>query len=118
MVRLEHGQPLRFGTDGNRGVVRDPNTGAFSVVDVAEVGADALVVHDAHADDPSYAFALSRLSGQDLRYTPIGVFRSVERPTYDEQMTAQIETAREASSADTAAELGALLRGNDTWIVA
>ena len=35
--------------------------------------------------DPSYAFALSRLSGTDLRYTPIGVFRSVERPTYDDR---------------------------------
>jgi len=118
MLRLEHGQPLRFGADGSRGVVRDPKTGAFSVVDVAEVGTDALVVHDAHSDDPSYAFALSRLAGEDLRYTPIGVFRAVERPTYDEQMAAQVETAQRASSADGLAALGSLLRGNDTWTVA
>jgi 2-oxoglutarate/2-oxoacid ferredoxin oxidoreductase subunit beta len=116
MLRLEHGEPLRFGTD--RGVVRDPATGTLRVAEIAEVGTDALVIHDAHNDDPSYAFALSRLSGQDLRYTPIGVFRSVERPTYDEQMTAQVETAQGASSADSAAALSALLRGNDTWTVA
>jgi 2-oxoglutarate ferredoxin oxidoreductase subunit beta len=118
MLRLEHGEPLRFGADGSRGVVRDPRTGAFSVVDVADVGTDALVVHDAHAEDPSYAFALSRLSGQDLRYTPIGVFRAIDRPTYDEQMTTQVETAQGARDADSSGELTTLLRGNDTWIVA
>jgi 2-oxoglutarate ferredoxin oxidoreductase subunit beta len=116
-IKLEHGQPLRFGADGSRGVVRNRSTGAFEIADVAEVGLDALVVHDAHADDPSYAFSLSRLSGQDLRYTPIGVFRSVVRPTYDEMMTNQVEKAQGASDADSAAELAALLRGNDTWTV-
>jgi 2-oxoglutarate ferredoxin oxidoreductase subunit beta len=117
LLRMEHGQPLRFGSEGSRGVVRDPSTGGLRVADVAEVGTDALVVHDAHTDDPSYAFALSRLSGQDLAYTPIGVFRSVERPTYDELMTNQVETAQGASDADSATGLTALLRGNDTWTV-
>ena len=72
-----------------------------------------VVVHDAHADDPSYAFALSRLSGSDLHYTPMGVFRSVERATYDGMLNEQLDRARAAAEPD----LAGLLAGNDTWTV-
>src|SRR6187397_2731543 len=53
-IRLEHGAPIRFGVEGERGVVRDRN-GALRIANVAEVGEDALLVHDAHAPDPSNA---------------------------------------------------------------
>jgi 2-oxoglutarate ferredoxin oxidoreductase subunit beta len=109
-IRMTHGQPLTFGSEGEKAVVRDTVTGALTI---GEAGADNVVVHDAHAEDPAYAFALSRLSTQDLRYTPMGVFRSATRPTYDAQMKAQLETAAAADTAD----LGGLLRGNDTWSV-
>jgi 2-oxoglutarate ferredoxin oxidoreductase subunit beta len=112
-IRLEHGQPLRFGGQDEKGVVRNPNTGAFEIVDVTAENEGSLVVHDAHAEDPSYAFALSRISTQDLRYTPVGVFRSVERPTYDAEMANQLKTAQAAGEAD----LQKLLLGNDTWTV-
>ena len=72
-----------------------------------------MIVHDAHIDDPSYAFALSRLSGSDLRYTPLGIFRSVERPTYDAMLTEQVEQARAAKAPD----LAGLIAGPDTWTV-
>ncbi|SHN45354.1 hypothetical protein SAMN05443668_1121, partial [Cryptosporangium aurantiacum] len=65
-------------------------------------------------EDPSYAFALSRLSTQDLRYTPVGVFRSVQRPTYDTEMAAQLTTAQARGEAN----LQKLILGNDTWTVA
>jgi 2-oxoglutarate ferredoxin oxidoreductase subunit beta len=112
-IRLEHGQPLRFGAQDEKGVVRNPNTGAFEIVDVTAENEGSLVVHDAHAEDPSYAFALSRISTQDLRYTPVGVFRSVERPTYDAEMANQLKTAQAAGEAN----LQKLLLGNDTWTV-
>ncbi len=108
-IRMEHGSPLRVGE--SRGVVRDRQTGSLVVVDNP---ADAdVVVHDAHAKDPSYAFALSRLSGVNTGSTPIGVFRSVQRPTYDAQMREQVKQATAAGAGD----LGALLRGKDTWTV-
>ena len=110
-IRLEHGRPLRFGRDGHLGVVRDAATGALVVAE--QPREEDVVVHDAHADDPSYAFALSRLSQTDLRYTPVGVFRSVERPTYDRLMADQLAQARGGDGAD----LRALLRGRDTWTV-
>jgi 2-oxoglutarate ferredoxin oxidoreductase subunit beta len=76
---------------------------------------DASVVrHDAHADDPSYAFALSRLATQDLRYSPIGVFRSVERPSYDDLMAEQLDQAKAKGGGD----LASLLHGSDTWTIA
>jgi 2-oxoglutarate ferredoxin oxidoreductase subunit beta len=93
-------------------VVRD-EFGGLRIAETAQVDADDIVVHDATRQDPSYAFALSRLSSQDLRYTPMGVFRSVEKPTYDRMMADQVEEARTSSPAD----LGALLSGSDTWTV-
>src|SRR3984893_5841760 len=60
VIRLEHGQPVRFGPDGSRGL-RFGSHGSLEVAGVAETGEASLLVHDAHAADPSYAFALSRL---------------------------------------------------------
>jgi 2-oxoglutarate ferredoxin oxidoreductase subunit beta len=112
-IRMEHGEPLRFGRDGTKGVVRDPATGSLQIAEDVADDDPRIVVHDAHADDPSYAFSLSRLSGSDLHYTPVGVFRSVERSAYDDSMREQVEDATAAKDAD----LTGLLHGSDTWIV-
>jgi 2-oxoglutarate ferredoxin oxidoreductase subunit beta len=71
-------------------------------------------VHDAHTADPAYAFALSRLGGADFTHTPIGVFRKVPRPSYDELMSAQLEEARAKQGEG---DLAGLLAGPDTWQV-
>jgi 2-oxoglutarate ferredoxin oxidoreductase subunit beta len=113
IIPLTDGQPVVFGAEGEYGVVRDPAHGALAVRKVSEVGADAVVVHDASLRDPSYAFALSRLTGSDLAHTVTGVFRSVDRPTYDDQARAQVQQAKDAKPAD----LQRLLHGNDTWTV-
>src|SRR6266852_3205735 len=93
VIRLEHGQPVRFGADGAKGL-RFGRQGGLEAVDVAAAGEDSLVVHDAHAADSSYAFALSRLDSSDFAHTPIGVFRQVPRDSGDELMAAQIADAR------------------------
>ena len=113
-IRLEHGKPIRFGSDGQKGVARRPD-GTIRVVDVAEVGAENLLVHDAHALDPGVAFGLSRLSHPDtLADTPIGIFRDVSRASYDSLMREQMATALAAQGEG---DLTALLRGSDTWTV-
>ncbi len=111
-IRLEHGQPIRFGADLDKGIVRAADATLQPVL-VAEVGEDALLVHDAHAENPDLAFALSRLADTSLARTPIGVFRAVERPTYDDLMAEQVAAAEAAAPAD----LSELLRGKDTWTV-
>jgi 2-oxoglutarate/2-oxoacid ferredoxin oxidoreductase subunit beta len=114
VIRLEHGEPIRFGADNSKGL-RFTRHGTLKVVDLADThGAGPLLVHDAHAADPSYAFALSRLDSRDFAHTPIGVFRQVPRDTYDELMAAQIESAREKQGYG---NLATLLAGGDTWQV-
>jgi len=113
LIRLEHGTPVRFGSDGAKGL-RFGRQGGLEAVDVAAAGEDSLLVHDAHAADSSYAFALSRLDSSDFAHTPIGVFRQVPRDSYDELMAAQLADAR-ARQGD--GDLAALLAGPDTWEV-
>lgn len=121
VIRVEHGEPIRFGAPGedglgSKGVVRDPATGDLRVIDVTEEGSDGVLVHDAHTESPTTAFALSRLADPEtLHRTPIGVLRDVRRPVYDTDMSTQIEAAVEHHGQG---DLGALLAGNDTWTVA
>jgi 2-oxoglutarate ferredoxin oxidoreductase subunit beta len=113
-IRLEHGQPIRFGVNNTKGVVRAADA-TLRLVEVDTVGEEAVLVHDAHADQPDLAFALSRLSdATTLEHAPIGVFRDVQRPTYDAQMRIQIE---DAVAAQGAGDLAALMAGNDTWVI-
>ncbi|TGA91159.1 2-oxoacid:ferredoxin oxidoreductase subunit beta, partial [Streptomyces sp. MZ04] len=115
VIRLEHGQPIRFGADASMGVVRDPLTGDLSIVEVTEDNQSQILVHDAHAASPNTAFALSRLADPDtLHHTPIGVLRDVERPVYDTLMADQLDTAIEQNGKGDLAEV---LSGGDTWTV-
>ncbi|MEU6381858.1 2-oxoacid:ferredoxin oxidoreductase subunit beta, partial [Streptomyces sp. NPDC046909] len=75
-----------------------------------------ILIHDAHSASPTTAFALSRLADPDtLHHTPIGVFRDIERPVYDIQMSNQLDTAIEQNGKG---DLTALMAGGDTWTVA
>jgi 2-oxoglutarate ferredoxin oxidoreductase subunit beta len=126
LIRLEHGQPIRFGLDGRLGVCRSTD-GSLRVVETDEVGEDALLVHDAHQADPSTQFALSRLADPlTLDRSPVGVFRQVERDTYDdllnEQLTAPLAAGHagssdEPGSTERAERLQQLIAGTDTWTV-
>jgi 2-oxoglutarate ferredoxin oxidoreductase subunit beta len=115
LIKLEHGEPVRFGAaaNGPRGL-RFGRHGELEAVEVADADPDTLITHDAHRADPSYAFALSRLDTADFRHTPVGVFRQVEQPSYDQLMAEQIDAARSRSGPG---DLAALLAGNDTWEV-
>jgi 2-oxoglutarate ferredoxin oxidoreductase subunit beta len=113
LIPLVHGEPIRFGAEGEHGVVQRPD-GAVDVVEVAEVGEAALLVHDAHRDNPGLAFQLSRLSRGPYEPTPIGVFRDVDRPEYGAEMARQIE---EATARRGAGDLATLLRSGSSWTV-
>src|SRR5271156_4393847 len=76
LIPLEHGQPIRFGAEGEHGVASDAQ-GRLRLVEVADVGEDALVVHDERRTDPSLAFSLSRIATGPHEPTPIGIFRAV-----------------------------------------
>ncbi|MGH9107081.1 MAG: 2-oxoacid:ferredoxin oxidoreductase subunit beta, partial [Acidimicrobiales bacterium] len=113
LVPLEHGKPVRFGPEGERGVVIDAN-GSATIVEVAEVGEERLLVHDEARSDPSAAFALSRLAAGPHTPTPIGVFRAVTRPDYGSLVQDQLVAAAGRKGPG---DLGALLRSGTTWTV-
>jgi 2-oxoglutarate ferredoxin oxidoreductase subunit beta len=112
-IPLVHGEPIRFGVEAENGVVRGAD-GVLRIAAVADVGSEALVVHDAHRDDPSLAFELSRLSASPDGPTPIGIFRDVSRPVSGQDLTHQLAVAR--AGADDAA-LDAVLHAGDTWTI-
>jgi 2-oxoglutarate/2-oxoacid ferredoxin oxidoreductase subunit beta len=103
---LRHGEPITWGDKG----VRLLPDGSPEVVAATEPG---LLVHDAHAAEPAHAFALSRMTQQVIGATPMGVFRSVDRPVYDELMAEQIGVAKAKGEG----ELTALLGSGDTWTI-
>ncbi|MEU6249356.1 2-oxoacid:ferredoxin oxidoreductase subunit beta [Glycomyces sp. NPDC047010] len=110
IIRLKDGEPIRF---GDKAVVQSGY--GLQVKDASEVDESEVVVHKADVEDPAYAFALSRLSGIALDHTPIGVFRSVKRPTYDKGVRTQVDEA--AAGVDRKEALDRLLHGGDTWTV-
>jgi 2-oxoglutarate/2-oxoacid ferredoxin oxidoreductase subunit beta len=112
-ILLEHGRPIRFGAEGEKGVAQRAD-GTVEIVDVATVGEEGLLRHDETLDDPSLAFSLSRLAHTPHGPTPLGVFRAVERPVYDDLMAEQLETAKQQRGEG---DLHALLHAGDTWEV-
>ncbi len=109
-IRLAHGQPIRFGVENERGVTRGED-GGLKIADVAEVGEDALLVHDPTRLDSGLAFSLARLAEDPTGPTPIGIFRDVQRPVYGRGGRVAADTASEE-------QLAELLKGSDSWTVA
>ena len=113
LVPLVHGQPIRFGANDDKGVMMGSD-GQLRIVNVADVGEDKLLVHDAHRDDPGLAFALGQLSSGIHEPTPFGVFRQVQRPEYAGEASRQLAVAAEQKGSG---DLAVLLRSNGTWSV-
>jgi 2-oxoglutarate/2-oxoacid ferredoxin oxidoreductase subunit beta len=113
LIDLKHGEPIRFGADGQHGVLLNAR-GETEIVDVADVGEDRLLVHDEHRDDPSLAFALSRLADTPTVPTPVGVFRDVERPIYEGEVQRQLVGAQEQRGPG---DLEVLIGSGATWEV-
>jgi 2-oxoglutarate ferredoxin oxidoreductase subunit beta len=110
-ILLEHGKPIRFGPDDERGVRLRPEGSAEIVDGAAE---EELLVHDEHQESASLASALARLSHTPHGPTPIGVFLDVDRPVYDRLMEEQLDTAR---SEQGEGDLAELLHAGDTWTI-
>jgi 2-oxoglutarate ferredoxin oxidoreductase subunit beta len=83
------------------------------LADDADPIAEGIAVHNQRHDSPAYAFALASLQRPDFPL-PIGVFRAVERPTYDSMLEDQVTQAVERRGDG---DLRALLHSGDTWTV-
>ena len=113
IIPLEDGEPIRFGEDNQHGVAIN-KFGEPYVCESVKVGVDHLLTHDESRDDPTLAFALSRLSTGPHMPTPIGVFRDVQRSTYEAEVQAQVAS----SIADSGpGNLHDLLHSGSVWTV-
>jgi 2-oxoglutarate ferredoxin oxidoreductase subunit beta len=112
LLPLQHGRPLVFGKDRNKGIrLNGLNP---EVVELGNgIAQDDLLVHDEKADEPSLAYLLSRMVYPDFPEC-IGVFRCVERPTYEGVIHRQIE---EVVAARGSGKLEDLFASDETWNV-
>jgi 2-oxoglutarate/2-oxoacid ferredoxin oxidoreductase subunit beta len=88
--------------------------GRLELVDVAEVGEHASLVHDAERPEPSLAFELAHLAARPTGPTPIGVFRSISRPVYGRDLAIELERSSREVGAE---QLHELLHSGETWTV-
>ena len=112
LIDLRHGEPILFGSDRQYGVIGFD--GAVAIAEVAEVGLEAVLIHDETRSDPSRAFALSRLAETPTTPTPIGVFRAVEHEEYGTGIRGQVD---DVQSHEGLGDLDELLHSLPTWEV-
>lgn len=115
-LRVEHGKPLIFGKEVKRGIKLGGKNGLTpEVVTVGEGGVseDEILVYDEKQHSGVMAYFLSRMEPPEFP-VPIGVFRAVDRPVYEEQTTAQVAWAKDKRGEGTIQDL---LHSGDTWTV-
>jgi 2-oxoglutarate ferredoxin oxidoreductase subunit beta len=113
MLFLEHGKPMIFGKDRDRGIrLRGlhPEVVQLGVDGVTEAD---LLVHDERAEEPYLAFMLSRMFWPEFP-VPVGVLRVVPRPTHDQLIEEQIASATASSGPG---DLEKALLSGEIWTV-
>jgi 2-oxoglutarate ferredoxin oxidoreductase subunit beta len=110
---LEHGKPLVFGKNRDKGIRLNPSDLSVEVVPVKDGKAEGLMVHNESAEEPTLAGLLSRMVHPEFPEV-FGVLRNVRRPTFDEQVRQQHAQAVKARGAG---KLAQLFASDDVWTV-
>ncbi len=111
IVRLVHGKPVIYGKALDKGIRLKGLNPEIVTFEPGKPPAD-LAVHDEFAPSPALAHLFAHMGGAPFP-TPLGVFRSVQRPTLHELIDEQVTASRKGTP-----DLQALLRGAETWTVA
>ncbi len=113
-ISLEHGKPLVFGAQKNKGIRLNGLKPEVVRIDDGKYSASDLLVHDVHSKDSILAFIYSQMAEAPNFPTPIGVFRDIQKSCYDEDVRTQIALAKTKSGNG---DLNKLLHKGDTWVV-
>lgn len=113
-IELVHGEPLTWGADNHKGLRL--NGFDLEVVNTADVDAGDLLKFDAHTPNPALAGLLANMEFGEFPM-PTGIFRQVERPTYERSMDQQVQLAQAATGGEKP-DLASLFEQGDTWTVA
>jgi 2-oxoglutarate ferredoxin oxidoreductase subunit beta len=113
-IWLEHGKPMVFGKDNEKGLVL--NGFKLKVVKIGENGIKEsdILVHDATESDPSLHLALINMRVKDGFPVAFGVIRKVKSASYEMLVEQQIEEVKAKSKIKT---MDDLLHSGSTWLV-
>jgi 2-oxoglutarate ferredoxin oxidoreductase subunit beta len=111
VLELAHNQPMIFGKNRDKGIRLNGLTP--EVVSLDSVATDELLVHREDSLEPSLAYLLSRMREPEFP-EPIGVFRSVNKPAYEQGVMAQVQ---EAIAKKGPGDLYSMYSNADTWQV-
>jgi 2-oxoglutarate ferredoxin oxidoreductase subunit beta len=112
-VFVEHGQPIRFGSGGRKGLKIKNMEPVVVHLDSEGVSSEETLVHNARATSPALAELLAALVPPEFPMA-LGVFRDVQRPTYEEALMEQVNQAKNRRGDS---GLQGLLNGGTTWEV-
>ncbi|MBF0363497.1 MAG: 2-oxoacid:ferredoxin oxidoreductase subunit beta [Oligoflexia bacterium] len=115
-VRIEHGKPMIFGANKDKGIVL--TGGATPVAKVVKIGENGitekdLLVHDEKQESPLLANLLTTFK-HPTHPLPLGIFRDVDRPRYEEAVYKQIEDVQKKKTERTVRDV---LTSGDTWVI-
>ncbi len=121
MILLEHGKPLIFGKNKDKGIRLNGVTP--EIVSISEKGSeksaengitvDDILVHNENAHEPNLPYILGRMQFPEYP-VPMGVFRAIEKPTYEHMLAGQISMAVETKGAGS---LEKLINSGETWVI-
>jgi 2-oxoglutarate ferredoxin oxidoreductase subunit beta len=107
---LEHGKPLVFGKEQDKGIKLDGFKPVIVSLKDGKYSINDLLVHNEKSRE--LAFILSELTDYPGFPTPIGVFLDIDRATYDDEVKMQIEKVVEKEGKG---DLEKLLFSGNTW---
>jgi 2-oxoglutarate ferredoxin oxidoreductase subunit beta len=112
MIAIQHGKPLIFGKDHDKGLVLKGTN--LEVVQLGNgISESDLLVYNEEDSNPTLAYLLSGMTYPDFP-VPIGVFRNIRKPTYDELMKGQLEKSIQTFGKG---DLTKLINSGETWVV-
>lgn len=114
VVKLEHGKPLIFGKERNKGIKMDGITPVIVDLNDGKYSESDLWVHDMYDKTAARSFILAHLTDNPEMPTPVGIFRKIEKPTYDEGVEQQIKAVTEKRGKG---DLEKVLFSSNTWEV-
>jgi 2-oxoglutarate ferredoxin oxidoreductase subunit beta len=113
MLYLEHGKPLLFGKNKEKGIRLVGVTPEVVTLGENGVTIDDILVHNENTLEPNLSYILGRMQHPE-HPVPMGVFRSVSRPTYEDLLGEQISSAIAAKGAGS---LEKLIDSGETWVI-
>lgn len=113
-IHLHHGEKMLFGKDNEKGLVQDGF--GLKAVTIGEDGytIDDVLVHDAHCASNFLQQQLAMMDGHTLPLA-IGVIRDYAAPSYESDVTAQVEAVRSKKGYTNLRDM--ILKTCDTWQV-